>query len=72
MIHRQSLSGGGERSSFERGGNNKSINTDLFSMEQALKAAHGASAGIDGMTASMVRGAAGISIVDVVTTCGYY
>jgi hypothetical protein len=37
----------------------KSVNTGLSSMEQAAsKAAHGASAGIDGMTASMVKGAA--------------
>ena len=36
----------------------KSVNTGLSSMEQAAsKAAHGASAGIDGMTASMVKGA---------------
>ena len=37
----------------------KSVNTGLSSMEQAAsKAARGASAGIDGMTASMVKGAA--------------
>ncbi len=37
----------------------KSINTGLSSMEQAAtKAAHGASAGIDGMTHSMTKGAA--------------
>jgi hypothetical protein len=37
----------------------KSVNTGLSSMEQAAsKAAHGASASIDGMTASMVKGAA--------------
>ena len=36
----------------------KSVNTGLSSMEQAAsKAAHGASAGIDGMTASMVSSA---------------
>ena len=36
----------------------KSVNTGLSSMEQAAgKAARGASAGIDGMTASMVKGA---------------
>src|SRR5450631_1354465 len=36
----------------------KSINTGLSSMEQAAgKAASGAAAGIDGMTASMVKGA---------------
>ena len=37
----------------------KSINTGLSSMEQAAgKAAHGASAGIDGLTVSMVKGSA--------------
>ena len=37
----------------------KSINTGLFSMEQAAgKAARGASAGIDGLTVSMVKGSA--------------
>src|ERR1039457_841683 len=37
----------------------KSVNTGLSSMEQAAsKAARGASVGIDGMTASMVKGAA--------------
>lgn len=36
----------------------KSINTGLSSMEQAAsKAARGASAGIDGLTVSMVKGA---------------
>src|SRR5664279_2954462 len=37
----------------------KSVNTGLSSMEQAAgKAARGASTGIDGMTASMIKGAA--------------
>ena len=37
----------------------KSVNTGLSSMEQAAsKAAHGASAGIDGLTVSMVKGSA--------------
>jgi hypothetical protein len=37
----------------------KSINTGLSSMEQAAgKAARGASAGIDGLTVSMVKGSA--------------
>jgi hypothetical protein len=42
----------------------KSINTGLSSMEQAAgKAARGASAGIDGLTVSMVKGsAAGTSL----------
>ena len=42
----------------------KSVNTGLSSMEQAAsKAAHGASAGIDGMTASMVKGAAAGNLI---------
>src|SRR5712692_3946230 len=42
----------------------KSINTGLSSMEQAAsKAARGASAGIDGMTASMVKGAAAGNLI---------
>jgi hypothetical protein len=32
----------------------KNVNTDLSAWSKASKAAHGASAGIDGMTASMV------------------
>ena len=39
----------------------KSVNTALSGMQQAAaKTARGASAGIDGMTASMVKGAAGV------------
>ncbi len=42
----------------------KSVNTGLSSMEPAAsKAAHGASAGIDGMTASMVKGAAAGNLI---------
>ena len=42
----------------------KSVNTGLSSMEQAAsKAAHGASAGIDGMTANMVKGAAAGNLI---------
>jgi hypothetical protein len=42
----------------------KSVNTGLSSMEQAAsKAARGASAGIDGMTASMVKGAAAGNLI---------
>ena len=46
----------------------KSVNTGLSSMEQAAgKAARGASAGIDGMTASMVKGAtAGNLLADAI------
>ena len=40
----------------------KSVNTGLSSMEQAAgRATRGASAGIDGMTASMVKGATALS-----------
>ena len=43
----------------------KSINTGLSSMEQAAgKAAHGTSAGIDGLTVSMVNGAARVARFD--------
>lgn len=42
----------------------KSVNTGLSSMEQAAsKAAHGAAQGIDGMTASMVKGAAAGNLI---------
>jgi hypothetical protein len=42
----------------------KSVNTGLSSMEQAAsKAAHGASVGIDGMTASMAKGAAAGNLI---------
>ena len=42
----------------------KSVNTGLSGMEQAAaKAARGASAGIDGMTASMVKGAAAGNLI---------
>jgi len=46
----------------------KSINTGLSSMEQAAgKAARGASAGIDGFTAIMVKGAIAGSLLRVVS-----
>ena len=41
----------------------KSVNTGLSSMEQAASKAARASVGIDGMTASMVKGAAAGNLI---------